>query len=73
MKTYYHYPGIPVFSTNKTNRHDMAAILLKVTLNTIYSPNPNPCDYEQNLNSDDQQNEQSPLTSITEHKKNHDI
>jgi hypothetical protein len=25
----------PVFSTNKTNRHDITAILLKVALNTI--------------------------------------
>ena len=27
--------GIPVFSTNKTEHHDIAEILLKVTLNTI--------------------------------------
>jgi len=27
--------GTPVFSTNKTNRHDLAEILLKVALNTI--------------------------------------
>jgi len=28
-------PGIPVSSTNKTDRHDIAEILLKVALNTI--------------------------------------
>ena len=28
-------PGTPVTSTNKTNRHDIAEILLKVALNTI--------------------------------------
>ena len=28
-------PGTPVFSTNKTDRHDIAKILLKVALNTI--------------------------------------
>jgi hypothetical protein len=28
-------PGPPVSSTNKTDRHDIAEILLKVTLNTI--------------------------------------
>jgi hypothetical protein len=27
--------GIPVYSTNKTDRHDITEILLKVTLNTI--------------------------------------
>jgi len=27
--------GIPVSSTNKTDRHDIAEILLKVALNTI--------------------------------------
>jgi hypothetical protein len=31
----------PVSSTNKTDRHDIADILLKVALNTI-TPNPNP-------------------------------
>jgi hypothetical protein len=30
-------PGIPVSSTNKTDRHDITEILLKVTLNTITS------------------------------------
>ena len=34
-------PGIPVSSINKTDRHDIAEILLKVTLNTII-PNPFP-------------------------------
>ena len=28
----------PVFSTNKTDRHDIAEILLKVALNNINSP-----------------------------------
>jgi len=28
-------PGTPVLSTNKTDRHDMAEILLKVVLNTL--------------------------------------
>ena len=28
-------PGTPIFSTNKTDRHDIAEILLKVALNTI--------------------------------------
>jgi hypothetical protein len=28
-------PGIPISSTNKTDCHDIAEILLKVTLNTI--------------------------------------
>jgi len=31
--------GPPVSSTNKTNRHDITAILLKVTLNTIKQAN----------------------------------
>jgi len=29
------FPGTPVSSTNKTDRHNIAEILLKVTLNTI--------------------------------------
>ena len=28
-------PGVPVFSSNKTDRHDVTEILLKVALNTI--------------------------------------
>jgi hypothetical protein len=32
-------PGPPVSSTNKTNHHDIAEILLKVVLNTIKKPN----------------------------------
>ena len=28
-------PGIPISSTNKTDRHDITEILLKVALNTI--------------------------------------
>ena len=32
-------PGIPVFSTNKTDRHNIAEILLKVALNTIKQTN----------------------------------
>jgi hypothetical protein len=31
-------PGTPVSSTNKTNRHDITEILLKVALNTITNP-----------------------------------
>ena len=30
--------GAPVFSTNKTDLHDIAEILLKVALNTIKTP-----------------------------------
>jgi hypothetical protein len=29
------FPGTPVSSTNKTDRHDITEILLKVALNTI--------------------------------------
>ena len=32
-------PGTPVFSTNKTDRHDMTEILLKVVLSTIKPTN----------------------------------
>ena len=32
-------PGTPVSSTNKTDRHDITEILLKVALNTINHPN----------------------------------
>jgi hypothetical protein len=32
-------PGPPVFSTNKTDHHDITEILLKVTLNTITQTN----------------------------------
>jgi hypothetical protein len=38
-------PGTPVSSTNKTDHHDIAEILLKVALNTI-SPNPKKHDNE---------------------------
>ena len=31
--------GTPVFSTNKTDRHDTTEILLKVALNSINLPN----------------------------------
>jgi hypothetical protein len=31
-------PGPPVSSTNKTDRHDITEILLKVALNTINQP-----------------------------------
>ena len=31
-------PSTPVFSTNKTDRHDIAEILVKVALNTITLP-----------------------------------
>jgi hypothetical protein len=40
-KSRWFSPGTPVSSTNKTDRHDIAEILLKVALNTI---NPNPSD-----------------------------
>ena len=33
--------GTPVSSTNKTDRHDITEILLKVALNTIYQTKPN--------------------------------
>ena len=32
-------PGTPVYSTNKTDRHDITEILLKVELNTISPAN----------------------------------
>jgi hypothetical protein len=32
-------PGLPVSSTNKTDRHDITEILLKVALNTIKQTN----------------------------------
>jgi len=32
-------PGMPVSSTNKTDRHNIAELLLKVVLNTINQPN----------------------------------
>jgi hypothetical protein len=34
-------PSLPVSSTNKTDRHDIAEILLKVALNTIKQTNKN--------------------------------
>jgi hypothetical protein len=34
-------PGTTVFSTNKTNRHDITELLLKVALNTINQTKPN--------------------------------
>jgi hypothetical protein len=34
-------PGTPVFSKNKTDRHDITEILLKVALNTINQTKPN--------------------------------
>ena len=33
-------PDTPVSSTNKTDRHDITVILLKVVLDTITQPNP---------------------------------
>jgi hypothetical protein len=33
-------PGTPVSSTNKTDRHDIAEILLKMALKTINQTNP---------------------------------
>ena len=32
-------PGLPVSSTNKTDRHDITEIVLKMTLNTIKQAN----------------------------------
>jgi hypothetical protein len=37
------YPGHPVSSTNKTDRHDITEILLKVALNTIKQTNNSVC------------------------------
>jgi predicted component of type VI protein secretion system len=34
-------PGTPVSFTNKTNRHDITELLLKVVLNTINQTKPN--------------------------------
>ena len=34
------FPGTPVSSSNKTDRHDITEILLKVALNTIHQPKP---------------------------------
>jgi hypothetical protein len=34
-KGWWFFPGIPVSSTHKTDRHDITEILLKVALNTI--------------------------------------
>jgi hypothetical protein len=52
MRVFYHSghttvcqwfsPGNPVFSINKTDRHDIAEILLKVALNTINKPTNQP-------------------------------
>ena len=47
ISDYYHYlvtgrwfsPGLPVSSTNKTYRHDITEIVLKVALNTIKQTN----------------------------------
>ena len=36
-------PGTPVFSSNKTDRHDMIEILLKVALNIITLPRLKTC------------------------------
>jgi hypothetical protein len=41
--------GTPVSSDNKTDRHDIAEILLKVVLNTI---TPNPCTWKEHISSD---------------------
>ena len=37
---FLHHPGTPVSSTNKTEDHDIAEILLKVALNTISQTKP---------------------------------
>ena len=38
MTDRWFFPGIPVSSTNKTDRHDISEILLKVAANTIPPP-----------------------------------
>ena len=38
MAGWWFSPGTPVSSTNKTDRHDITEILLKVVLNTIHQP-----------------------------------
>jgi hypothetical protein len=40
MKNRWFSPGTPVSSTNKTDRHDITEILLKVALNTISQTKP---------------------------------
>jgi len=42
-------PGPPVSSTNKTDRHDITEILLKVALNTIKQTNQHNWDYALNV------------------------
>jgi hypothetical protein len=39
-------PGPPVSSSNKTDRHDITEILLKVALNTIKPTNHKPSEFE---------------------------
>jgi len=57
-------PGNPVYSTNKTDSHDITEILLKVALNTI-KPKSKKSDGQQSHQY--QQNKQSPL--ISNHKQ----
>jgi hypothetical protein len=40
------FPGIPVSSTNKTDRHDVTETLLKVALNTIKQTKKTPKDQQ---------------------------
>ena len=42
MKGLWFSPGTPVSTTNKTHRHDITEILLKVALNIINQTNQNP-------------------------------
>jgi len=44
-------PGIQISSTNKTDRHDITEILLKVTLNTMNQPTNQPTNLIQNCES----------------------
>jgi len=44
-------PGTPVSSTNKTDRHDITEILLKVAVNTINQPTNRKNDGQVVLNS----------------------
>jgi hypothetical protein len=43
-------PGTPVASTNKTDRHDITEILLKVALNIINQNKTNPSIYQVDIN-----------------------
>jgi hypothetical protein len=44
-------PGTPVSSTNKTDRHNIAEILLKVVLNTMNQTKPNKTNINKTITS----------------------